>query len=59
MNELDLNVDEPYVEIKSISENSLFVAKKAKTFDEERKVANKVPVKNISIEYAVINCYLL
>jgi len=48
-NELDLNVDEPYIEITEISENSMFVAKKAKTFDEEKNVAIKAPVKNISI----------
>jgi hypothetical protein len=48
-NELDLNLSEPYTEITSISENSVFFAKRAKTFDEEKNVANKVPVKNISI----------
>ena len=47
--ELMLNINEPYVEISSINKNSLFVAKKAKTYDEEKKVANKVPVTNISI----------
>ena len=48
-NELDLNIDEPYVEIVEISEGSMFVAKKAKTFDEEKNVAKKVPVKSIAI----------
>ena len=48
--ELDINPREPYVEILAISKNSLFVAKKAKTFDEEREVANKVPVSSISID---------
>ena len=47
--ELQLDITEPYIEIIEISENSLFIAKKAKTFDEEKKVANKVPVKTISI----------
>jgi hypothetical protein len=46
---LDLNPDEPYIQIFAISENSLFIAKKAKTFDEEKKVAAKAPVKSISI----------
>ena len=46
---LDLNPNEPYVEIVLISRNSTFIAKKAKTFDEEKKVANKAPVNNISI----------
>ena len=48
-NELDLNIDEPYIEIIEISKNSMFIAKKAKTFDEEKNVAKKVPVKSIAI----------
>ena len=32
-----------------IRENKTFIAKKSKTFDEEKKVANKAPVKSISI----------
>ena len=47
--ELDLKVDEPYVEIIEISQNSMFVAKQAKTFDEEKNVAKKAPVKSIDI----------
>ena len=47
--ELDLDIDEPYIELVEIIENSIFVAKKAKTFDEEKNVAKKAPVKNISI----------
>ena len=47
--ELDLDVNEPYIEILEISEDFLFVAKKAKTYDEEKNVANKAPVNNISI----------
>ena len=45
--ELDLN--EPYVEITEIVNRSSFVAKKAKTFEEEKNVANKAPVESISI----------
>ena len=45
--ELDLN--EPYVEITEILNRSSFVAKKAKTFEEEKNVANKAPVESISI----------
>ena len=48
--ELAINLNEPYVEIQAIPKNSLFVAKKAKTFDEEKNVANKAPVNNISID---------
>ena len=47
--ELDLNIDEPYIEIIEIPKNSMFVAKKAKTYDQEKKVAIKAPVKSISI----------
>ena len=48
--ELEVKNKEPYIEIVAIPENSLFIAKKAKTFDEEREVANKVPVNDISID---------
>ena len=47
--ELNLNLAEPYVEIISVGSNKSFVAKKAKTFDEEKKVADKAPVEGISI----------
>ena len=47
--ELNLKIDNPYIEIVEIIENSMFVAKKAKTFDEEKKVAITAPVKSISI----------
>jgi len=48
-NDLNLNIEEPYIEIIAIPENSLFIAKRAKTFDEEKKVADKAPVDTISI----------
>ena len=47
--ELDLNSNQPYVEIFEILENSIFVAQKAKTYDEEKNVAVKAPVDGISI----------
>ena len=47
--ELDLDINQPYVEILEILENSIFVAKKAKTYDEERSVAIKAPVNSISV----------
>tara|TARA_B110001454_G_scaffold195820_1_gene198323 strand:- start:126 stop:884 length:759 start_codon:yes stop_codon:yes gene_type:complete len=47
--ELDLDLKEPYITIKYISNNSLFVAKRAKTYDDEKQVANKAPVDGISI----------
>ena len=47
--ELNLDVNEPYVEILEVSKDSIFIAKKAKTFDEEKNVARKAPVNSISI----------
>ena len=46
---LELDTSEPYVEIVLISKNSTFIAKKAKTFEEEKEVANKVPIDGIKI----------
>jgi hypothetical protein len=46
---LDININEPYIEIIEINDKSLFIANKAKTFDEEKQVATKVPVNSISI----------
>ena len=48
--ELSLNLNEPYIELVLISQNSTFVAKKAKTFNEEKKVAEKAPVDGIQID---------
>jgi hypothetical protein len=47
--EIDLNENEPYVEILEVLPNSLFVAKRVELFDEEKKVASKAPVNSISI----------
>ena len=47
--ELNLDINQPYVEILEIIENSIFVAQKAKTYDEEKSVAVKAPVNKISI----------
>ena len=48
-NELELNINQPYVEILEILENSIFVAQKTKTYEEEKNVAIKAPVDGISI----------
>ena len=47
--ELDIDSKQPYVEILEILENSVFIAQKAKTYDEEKSVAVKAPVDGISI----------
>jgi hypothetical protein len=51
--ELSLNLNEPYINLVLISQNSTFVAKKAKTFNEEKKVAEKAPVDGIQIDNLV------
>ena len=48
--ELFLDLNEPYIDIVLISQNSVFIAKKAKTFTEEKKVAEKAPVDGIKID---------
>ena len=46
---LELDLKEPYIEIRLISKDSTFIAKKSKTFDEEKEVAEKAPVDGIKI----------
>ena len=48
--ELEIDEDEPYIEIKEIVQGSSFIAKKAKIFDEEKIVADKAPVDDIQIK---------
>ena len=48
--EIDLNLNEPYIEIIEILHNSSFIAKKAKTFEEEKNVADKAPIDSISVD---------
>ncbi len=47
--ELELDFNEPFIEIILVSKNSTFVAKKAKMFEEEKEVAEKAPVDGIVI----------
>ena len=53
--ELELFSSEPYVEIVTVSTNSTFLAKKAKMYEEEKKVANKAPVDGISVSDLSVN----
>ena len=46
---LELDINNPYVEVLSIRENDKFIAKEASIFDEEKKVANKAPVTSINV----------
>ena len=48
--ELSLDPNEPFINLVLISKNSTFIAKKAKTFEEEKKVAEKAPVSGILID---------
>ena len=47
--ELELDINEPYIEILEILENSIFVAQRAKTYEEEKNVAAKAPVNGVAI----------
>ena len=47
---LEIDELEPYVEIKELLPGSSFIAKKAKTFDEEKNVATKAPIDDIQIK---------
>ena len=48
--DLNLDVNQPYIELKTLDQNNSFVISKAKTFEEEKEVANKAPVEGIKIE---------
>jgi hypothetical protein len=47
--ELNLSFEFPYVEINEIKSNKSFIAKKAITDIEEKKIANKAPIEEINI----------
>ena len=47
--DLDLDINNPYVEVVKNKKNIKFIAKKAKIFEEEKTVADKAPVTSISI----------
>ena len=46
---LELDLNEPYIEITLISKDSTFIAGKTKIFEEEKVVAEKAPVDGIKI----------
>ncbi len=48
--ELELDHEEPYIEIIQITKDSTFIAKKAKIFEEEKTVAEKAPVDGVQIK---------
>ncbi|MBA1337287.1 MAG: hypothetical protein FD545_000026 [Pelagibacterales bacterium] len=46
---LDLDLDNPFVEIIEIKRNKTFVAKKSNIYDEEKNVAEKAPVDSVTV----------
>ena len=47
--EIELDPVEPFILIESVEQNSVFYAGKAKTFEEEKNVADKAPVEGVNI----------
>ena len=47
---LDLDIDNPYVEIIETKKNKTFIAKKANTFEEEKYVEETAPVNEIKMD---------
>ena len=47
--EISLNREFPLVLVQSMRENKSFIAKKAKTFDEEKKINKKVKIETIEV----------
>ena len=47
--EIELDSNEPLILIETVDQNSVFYAGKAKTFDEEKNVADKAPVEGVNI----------
>ena len=48
--EINLNLDLPYVEIIELKKNQSFVAKKTKIFKEEKKIHNNAPIQSVKID---------
>ena len=47
---LELDLDNPFVEIIEVKKNKTFIAKKTNTFDEERNVAETVPIDEVKMD---------
>jgi len=47
---LDLDINNPLIEVIEIKKNKTFIAKKSNIFDEEKNVANKVPVNEVTVD---------
>ena len=49
-NDLSLDIDLPLVEIIEIKKNKSFIAKKAKIFNEEKRISSNAPVTSVKID---------
>ena len=47
---LELDIDNPFVEVIEVKKNKIFVAKKTNTYEEEKNVAGKAPVDEIKMD---------
>ena len=45
-----MDLDNPFVEIIEVKKNKTFIAKKTNTFDEERNVAETVPIDEVKMD---------
>ena len=52
---LELDLNNPYVEVLEIKKNKTFIAKEGSIFDEEKNVANKAPVNEIEMLDITLN----
>jgi len=47
---LELNLDNPYVEVFEVKKNKTFIAKEGNIFDEEKNVAEKAPISEVKMD---------
>jgi hypothetical protein len=47
---LELDADNPYVEIFEIKKNKTFIAKESNTFEEEKQIAGSAPIDEIKVD---------
>ena len=47
---LELDVNNPYVEVIELKKNKIFIAKESEMFEEEKNVASKAPVDEITVD---------
>ena len=47
---LELDINNPYIEIIEVKKNKTFVAKEGNIFDEEKNVAEKAPISEVKMD---------